>query len=151
MRGKTPRPQNGCGVIYCTCVKTPVRAELTVYHRPLRRCVVFCDTLFPTSTLSEFVFRYLPGRFAGLSWSFSIGRYRTCHADGTVSALRYLLGELSMWIRSLHFTSTTVHPVEVHKQSHQASRRARTLEYCPRSCAHNTCQNFRWNDFANDL
>ena len=28
IRGKTPRPQNGCGVIYCTCVKTPVRAEL---------------------------------------------------------------------------------------------------------------------------
>ena len=35
-----------------------------------------------------------------------------------------------MCIRSLHFT---VHPVEVHKQSHQASRRARTLEYCPRT------------------
>ena len=28
IRGKTPRPQNGCGVLYCTCVKTLVRAEL---------------------------------------------------------------------------------------------------------------------------
>ena len=38
----------------------------------------------------------------------------------------------------LTLTSTTVHPVEVHKQSHQASRRARTLEYCPHSCRRTT-------------
>ena len=67
IRGKTPHPQNGRDVLH---LKTPVRADSTSYHRPLRRCVVFCDTLFPTSTLSEFVFRYLgvPLTFAGLSW-----------------------------------------------------------------------------------
>ena len=66
IRGKTPRPHNGRGVLY----SPDTALEDFRYHRPLRRCIVFCDTLFPTSTLSEFVFRYLgvPLTFAGSSW-----------------------------------------------------------------------------------
>ena len=89
IRGKTPRPHNRRGVLYSPdSALEDFRARLnsTRYHRPLRRCVVFCDTLFPTSTFSEFVFRYLgkkkkkkkkkkkrrylgvPLTFAGSSW-----------------------------------------------------------------------------------
>ena len=38
---KMPHPHSGRGVLH---LKTPMRAELN-YHRPLRRCVVFSDSL----------------------------------------------------------------------------------------------------------
>ena len=116
------------GVVYYT--------HLTRYHRPLRRCVVFCDTLFPTSTLSEFVFQ-IPGRSPNLR---RIELAASVLAD-TAHVRWYLLGELSMWIRKLTLRLLSILTVEVHKQSHQASCdqcRACTLEYYPRSCRRTT-------------
>ena len=115
------------GVVYCTAL-----VNSTSYHRPHRRCVVFCDTLFPTSTLSEFVFRYLPGRFAGSSWQLQY--WQISH----MSCRWYRKRSTVPLGRTLHvdpeaYTSTTVYP-----ESHQASRRTRTLEYCPRSCRRTT-------------
>ena len=128
-----------CTIYTALAWRLPCALNSTSYHRPLalRRCVVFCDTLFPTSTLSEFVFRYLPGRFAGSSWQLQY--WQISH----MSCRWYRKRSTVPLGRTLHvdpeaYTSTTVHPVEVHKQSHQASRRARTLEYCQRSCRRTT-------------
>ena len=79
---KAPRPHNGCGVLHLTR-STPERADSVTATYTTDHLVgaLYSATLFPTSTFSEFVFRYLgvPLTFAmpDRAGSFSNGRYRT--------------------------------------------------------------------------
>ena len=95
IHGKVPRPHNGCGVLH---LKT----------RPLRRCVVFCDSLSHFDVLR--VRFQIPGRtFAApdRAGGFSSGRYRTwwhlSHGCSAYNNFRHLVCATVCGPGSLHF------------------------------------------------
>ena len=108
IRGKTPRPQNGCGVLYCTCVKS---ADSTSYTKDHFVGALYSATLSSPlrRSQSSFLDTYLPGRFAGSSWQLQYWQishmsYRWYHKRSTVPIGRTLHVDLEA------YTSTSYCP-----------------------------------------